>query len=116
MIRRKEECQNEVRVAMREGPGQVLVTSLASKEEMYENARMYSTLHFEKGCGIGMHEHNNESEIFYIVRGTLKYYEDDKEYILKPGDVAILEGGHSHSIINENDEPADVIALIILDN
>lgn len=116
MIRKKEECLTEIRKAMREGPGEVLVTTLASKEEMYENARMYANLHFEKGCGIGKHDHNNESEIFYVVNGELTYYEDDNKHILKKGDVAILKSGHFHSIVNEKDEPADLIALIILDN
>lgn len=116
MIRRKEECNFEIRKAMREGPGEVAVTNFASKEEMLGSSRMFASLHFEPGCGIGMHEHNNEMEIFYVNKGELTYYEDDKEYIIKQGDVAILESGHSHSVINKSNQPADLIAIILLDN
>ena len=80
MIRRKEECNFEIRKAMREGPGEVAVTNFASKEEMIGSSRMFASLHFEPGCGIGMHEHNNEMEIFYVDKGELTYYEDDNEY------------------------------------
>ena len=115
MIKRNEERLVEVRKAMREGPGEVIVSEIANKEEMYNNARLYSSMHFEPGCGIGVHDHNNESEIFYITKGQLTYYEDDNEYILNEGDIAILESGHSHSIVNKSDKAAELIALIILD-
>ena len=115
MIRRKEECTYEVVKAMRDGPGEVAKTSFASKEEMLGNARMFANLHFEPGCGIGKHDHNDEIEIFYVDKGELTYYEDDQEYIIKQGDIAILESGHSHSVINKSNQPADLIAIILLD-
>ena len=115
MIRRKEECNVEIKKAMRDGPGQVIQTTIASKEEMLNNARMFSKLYFEPGCGIGMHEHNDECEIFLVNKGELTYYEDDNEYLIKEGDITILESGHRHSVINKSNQPAELIAIILLD-
>ena len=46
MIRKNNELLVEVKKAMRDGPGEIIQTHIASKEDMFENARMYSNLHF----------------------------------------------------------------------
>ncbi len=114
MIRRKEECKVEVREAMKGGPGSVVQTSFASKEELLNKARLFGNLHLEPNCGIGVHTHEGESELFYIVNGTVVYNDDGVEHELHAGDLAVVEPGHSHGVSNRSDAPADLVALIVL--
>ena len=113
MIKRKDSIQSSITLNQRGGPGQVEKFEIASKEELLNHGRLYARMKFEKDCGIGYHEHQGETEIFYILKGEFEYIEDDKTSILHEGDIAILENGHSHSITNYQEETAELIALII---
>ena len=114
MLRKKSECKVEERVAMRNGPGTVLIRNIASRDELYDKARMFGVITLNKDCGIGYHEHHNESEIFCIQKGKAIYRDDDKEYEVSEGDVVICEDGHGHGIRNENEDACEFMALIVL--
>ena len=114
MIRRKEECRTEIREHMRGGDGSVIIENLFEKEELLGHSRMFSRIILEPGCSVGMHGHEGEEELFYIIKGDPLYYDDDKEVQLHEGDVTICEDGHSHSICNRTDETIYVVACIIL--
>ena len=112
MIRRAEECEVKVREAMRGGPGSVKLVDVASKEEMFGKARLFSKLVIEPGCGIGEHLHEGECEIFYIAKGQATYNDNGTQKILNVGDIAICNDGEVHAITNKGDETLEVIALI----
>ena len=114
MIRKGNECRSEIREHMRDGDGQVLVTNLFEKEELLGKSRMLGTLTLEPGCGIGKHQHNNEAEYFFVMKGNPVYYDDDEEIQLHEGDVTICEDGHYHAITNKTDETVVVVACILL--
>jgi len=113
MIRRKEECNVDLREAMRGGPGTVKVTGLASKEELLNHGRLYAEMVLEPNCGVGYHEHSGETEIFYLIEGTVMYNDNGKEIELYAGDVMICEDGSGHAITNKSDTTARLMALII---
>ncbi len=66
----------------------------------------------EKGCSIGLHKHENNSEIIYILGGTGKMIYDDTVEILKKGNCHYCPMGHTHSLINENDEDLVFFAVV----
>lgn len=113
MVRRKEECNTDLREAMRGGPGTVKVTGLTSKEELLNHGRLFAEIVLEPNCGIGYHEHQDETEIFYLIEGTVVYNDNGKEIEMYAGDVMVCEDGRGHSITNKSDTTASVIALII---
>ena len=113
MIRKPEECLEEIRNAMRGGPGSVKIKNLVSKEELYNKGRLFGQTTLEPGCGIGVHEHNGEAEIFFIEEGEAVYNDNGTEVTVKPGDVAICRSGESHGIVNNSDKVCRFIALII---
>lgn len=49
------------------------------------------------GVSIGLHRHDNNEEIYYLVsgRGVLTY--DETEYEMKTGDISLCRSGHSHA-------------------
>ena len=113
MIKRNSDMTNTLKVNMRGGDGQVLVTDILDKGEYKGSSRLIGTLTLEKGCGIGAHVHENEEEVFYIIKGTAVYNDNGKEEILNPGDSCVCLGGETHSIRNDNDETLVVFAVIL---
>jgi len=112
MVRRSDECAVSVREAMRGGPGSVKLVEVASKEEMFSRARMFSKLVLEPGCGIGPHMHEGECEIFYIAKGVATYLDNGTEVTLYPGDVTICGDGETHGVTNNGSETLEIIAVI----
>ncbi|MBR6232271.1 MAG: cupin domain-containing protein [Erysipelotrichaceae bacterium] len=114
MIIRKQDRTSKTRVAMREGPGEVFITDICAKEDLYEKGRTYAQMYLKKNCGIGVHTHEGEKEIFLINEGRAIYNDDGNEYEVSKGDVMICEDGHSHGITNIFDEECELTALILL--
>jgi len=114
MIRRANECKFSVREAMRGGPGAVEQTECVFKDEMYEKARLFGKLCLKPNCGIGFHTHENESELFYIISGTVEYDDNGTKVTLSAGDVAVCKDGEGHGVTNYGPENAEIFAAIIL--
>ena len=114
MIRRKEECTIEYREHMRGGEGTPQITNLiASAAELNDKGRLFARLTLQPGASIGYHLHEKDAELFYILSGTGTYSDNGTIVKLNPGDVAICETGHGHSMANEGDEVLEFVALIV---
>ncbi len=114
MVRKQAECPVSLRENMRGGNGAVRITDYVSKEELYSKGRLFAELAFDPGCGIGEHVHEGEEEIFVVTEGTVIYNDNGEEKVCTVGDVMICNDGEKHSIRNESDAKASVIALIML--
>lgn len=113
MIKRSNEMKETLKVAMRGGDGQVLVTDVLDKGEYKGSSRLIGVLTLEKDCSIGAHVHENEEEVFYIMEGTATYYDNGETVILNKGDSCVCLGGEEHSIANRHDETLKVFAVIL---
>ena len=114
MIRKATECNVELREQMRGGPGTVRITNFVSKDELYGKGRLFGKITLEPGCGIGFHVHENEEEIFSIIKGTAVYSDNGTDVEVTAGDVTICEAGTGHSITNKSNETVELTALIML--
>ena len=113
MIIKKEERDIITVESLKGGEGTVIKNTIASSEKMYNHVKMYANLTLKKGCGIGYHNHVDETEIILINKGIASYNDDGKQFNAYPEDVLICEDGHFHSIKNENDEELLITALVI---
>ena len=114
MIRKANECSVKINENMRGGDGSVRLTSLISgPEELQNKGRLFSIITLEPGCSIGYHVHENETELFYIIKGTAIYNDGGEEIQISVGDVAIVEPGNSHGIANRSNETCELVALIL---
>lgn len=113
MIRRAEEMKSVVKVNMRDGDGQVVVTNMLEAGEYKGKSRLLATLTLEPGCSIGEHVHENEEEIFYVVEGEAQYYDNREWVTLNKGDSCLCLGGQKHSIANRSDKTLVVVAVIL---
>lgn len=111
----EKDMQSEKREKMRGGEGVTGFLHIVSKEHLPEKARLFSLITLEKGCGIGKHEHNGESEIYYVLSGEGEINGNGTIARIKKGECAICRSGEYHAVSNSNDEPLKFIAAIILD-
>ena len=66
----------------------------------------------EPGSSIGMHTHEDSSEIIYILSGEGKMLCDGGEERLRPGDCHYCPKGHTHSLSNDGEEDLTFIAVV----
>ena len=71
---------------------------------------MHGTL--EQGASIGFHKHETNSEIMFFVSGKGKVLFDDGVEYVEAGQCHFCPKGHSHSLINENEEPLVFYACV----
>ncbi len=66
----------------------------------------------EPGATIGLHTHETNSEIIFMLKGTgIVYYDEEKE-TLSAGACHYCPKGHSHSLRNESDEIIEFYAVV----
>ena len=92
------------------GKGNVQMKVLAKPDEMYKNARLFNHVTIQPGCSIGYHDHNHETEFYYIIKGEAVFNDDGKEVIFRAGDIGATGYGQGHGIENRSDEPVEMIA------
>lgn len=71
---------------------------------------MYGTL--EPGASIGLHRHEGNSEIIYVLEGVGTMLYDGEEELLYPGDAHYCPEGHIHSFINKGTENLVFFAVV----
>ena len=79
MIRKAADCQKKHNEKMRGGNGVVTITSFASPEELNNKGRLFANITLKPGCSIGFHMHENESELFYLMKGEALYNDNGTE-------------------------------------
>ena len=76
-----------------------------------ENARILRGV-LEPGASIGIHTHENNSEIVYSVSGEVVVSMDGETELLKPGMVHYCPMGHTHGMVNKGKEDFVMIAVV----
>lgn len=114
MIRKAEEMVREIKEQMRGGKGSVEITHIFKQDELTGKARLTARITINPGCSIGMHEHINEEEIFYIIKGKALVEDNGVKHQINAGDATLTVGGEAHSIENIGNEPLELLAVILL--
>lgn len=64
------------------------------------------------GATIGVHIHETNSEIIFMLKGTGVVLYDDGREVLSAGSCHYCPKGHSHSLRNESDEVIEFYAVV----
>ena len=102
-------------VCVQNGKGLCHIKHLTDKEGLYGHGRMFAHITVDPGCSIGYHDHQHETEFYYILKGEAVFQDDAKEVLLHAGDIGATGYGHSHGLINRTEEPVELIALIVME-
>ena len=113
MIRKSGTYRTELRENMRGGSGNVKIEHFWEPgSEMLAHNRMAARLTLPPGGSIGFHNHENEDEIFIIVKGQAEADDNGTAVVLNPGDTLLTGNGAGHSIRNTGDGDLELIAII----
>ena len=113
MITRKADRVTGLRENMRGGNGTVKLTPCCA--ELPDNARLFSEIVLEPGVSIGYHVHENETELFYFIKGSGRVNDDGQFYDVCAGDSMMTANGHGHGVENTGDTNLVIVAVIIKD-
>ena len=112
MIIQRNEMKVEDKERMRDGEGNTHFVYLLDGSTQ-KNARMFAEVTLNPGCSIGYHQHDSETEYYFILSGTATVNDDGKEVQVKPGDSVITGNGASHGIKNTGSVPLVFHAVIV---
>ena len=113
MIRKAQDCAKVYNEKMRGGDGIVEITKFATPDELNNKGRLFANITLNPGCGIGFHMHENESELFYVMKGEALYNDNGTLVPVSAGDVMICPAGTGHAIANNSEEVTEVCAVIL---
>lgn len=66
----------------------------------------------EPGSSIGLHTHEDSSEIMYFISGTGKVIHNGTEEAILPGDCHYCKKGDEHTVINNGKEDLIFFAVV----
>ncbi len=75
-----------------------------------DNKIMLSVL--KAGASIGMHQHQTNSEIIFMIKGFAIVHFDNQEMMLREGQAFYCPKGHSHDLVNTTQEEIMFFAVV----
>ncbi|MDP4108904.1 MAG: cupin domain-containing protein [Bacillota bacterium] len=113
MIKKKDEMKRRVRENLRGGNGGIGFTDAFSQEEMLDKCSLCAVLDLEPGMSIGLHAHGPDAEIYFMLEGELTAVDNGIKKTIRPGDAVFTGGGTSHSVSNDSDKTAKMLAVVV---
>ena len=99
---------------LRGGEGTIELRHILSKDELMGHGTMYAHVIVPPHCSLGFHQHIENTEPYYVIKGNGIFVDNDgSRSEISAGDVCVIEVGQSHGIENPNDEPLEIMALVI---
>lgn len=65
----------------------------------------------DPGAGLAPHIHPSYEEAMLVVEGNIEAVLEDETRVLGPGDLLLAPAGVKHTITNQSDKPARVLAI-----
>lgn len=114
MIKKANEMVTDLKHQMRGGNGTVEMTHIFKQDELTGKARLFAKITLNPGCSIGLHNHEAEEEIYYIIKGKAIVNDNGNISEVTAGDAVLTGNGAFHYIENKEEEPIVMIAVILL--
>jgi mannose-6-phosphate isomerase-like protein (cupin superfamily) len=114
MLKSPQQMEAEYREHMRGGQGTVELMHLF-KEELPARCRILARITLPEGASIGYHTHDNETEIYYFLKGTGTVDDNGEQKPVSVGDALHTGGGRGHAVFNTGTGDLEFMAVIVLD-
>jgi quercetin dioxygenase-like cupin family protein len=83
-------------------------------ETLYEGlVPTYIKATLKSGCSLGLHQHNGNSEAYYILSGKGIYNDNGVLTEVEAGDTTFTADGESHGLENAGSEDLVFMALVV---
>jgi len=116
MIKRQSGIRREAMEKARGGNGVTIFDHLLEKAEMRVNCRMFTKITLEPGASIGLHQHDDEEDVYYILNGIATVNDNGETRTVYPGEVAFARSGEKHGIANDGHVPLEFVSIIMTYN
>ncbi|HEY3382848.1 MAG TPA: cupin domain-containing protein [Vicinamibacterales bacterium] len=113
MIKRQQDMRIEMRDQIRGGDGTIRCINLLEKSECFGKVNLCALLNLEKGQSIGVHAHGPDAEIYYLLSGRLTATDNGVDTCLEAGDAMLTGNGETHSVRNDGDQLAVLMAVVL---
>lgn len=114
MIIRKSQVRTD-ESNLRGGKGLVKREFIIEGNDLRGKAKVFSKITIPPGNSIGMHDHVDDFEVYYILKGKGKVLDNDEFVEVNVGDAIYTADGNKHFIENIGDEDLEFIAVVIND-
>ena len=104
MFKKSEEITPRISQNLRGGMGTVYTYDFLTKEESGDKGRLFGRMVLPAGASIGMHQHEGEYEIYYVISGSGVVDDGETQYPIGPGDMYLCEDGAKHMLQNDGTE------------
>ncbi len=112
MIIRKSQLRTD-ELNLRDGKGLVKREFIIEGENLRNKAKLFCKITIPQGNSIGMHEHSDDFEVYYILKGSANVLDGDKIVNVNEGDVVYTADKNKHYIENIGNEDLEFIAVVI---
>lgn len=114
MVINPNSMRTERITSMRNGKGEVDILHLIEKQSLFGKARLFAKLSVKPESSIGLHKHENEFEIFYVLSGKGLFNDNGNIIPVQTGDICFTTPGETHSIENTTQQDLELLAIIML--
>jgi len=95
------------------GVGSIEIHKKLTKEDLVDGLSLFAKVVIKPNSTIGYHQHKDDAEAYYILRGTGVFLNHNKERIpVKGGDLCLIKKGQSHGLENHNTSELEMIAIV----
>lgn len=113
MIRTANQMRTEYFPNLKNGKETVKVINFIEGEEVEHKGRLFGISIIPVGGSIGYHQHVDDFEIYYILKGRAMVNDNGEEAVLEAGDMMYCKNGDYHSIENIGQDDLQYVALIL---
>lgn len=116
MIFHDNDMKKEIMEKRLGGEGKGEYTSVIPEGELKDELKFFNKISLEPGASIGIHAHQGNYEIYYILEGEAEIHDDGEDVRVGAGSSNICADGKKHGIKNIGDSPLVFIACIVYEN
>lgn len=113
MIIRHTDLKVDVHEEFRGGKGSVTMEHFLDQAKANGTGRLFAKSSIPPGSSVGLHKHEGDCEVYYILEGKALVNDNGTEVELGPGDCNFCPDGGSHAIENIGSGTLTYIALIL---
>ena len=92
-------------VVAHDGEGLVRSARGLADQDFETNLQFVDYVEMPAGTSIGIHQHGDNEELYFLVEGEGVMTVDGREYLVRTGDLILNERGGTHGLRNESGAP-----------
>ena len=93
------------------GTGTITVHQFLDREDMQAKGMGCTRLVFPVGASIGVHQHVDSVEQYYVVSGNGIFHDDGEDKPISAGQIGVMRPGGYHGISNTGKTEMEVVSV-----